>query len=63
MATVWILTADTTTDVAGELMSAGYVVGVFESEAAASKYWREEIVDSYGRRKREYSLDEYTVKT
>jgi len=62
MATVWILTSDTTTDVAGELMSAGGVVGVFESKAAAMKYWQEEIVDTYERRKSEYSLEEYTVK-
>jgi hypothetical protein len=62
MATVWILTADVSTDVAGEVLDSGGVVGVFESEAAASKYWREEIVDTYVRRKREYSLEEYTVK-
>ncbi len=62
MASVWVLTADVSTDVAGEVLDAGGVVGVFASEDAAAKYWRDEIVDTYVRRKREYSLEEYTVK-
>lgn len=58
---VFVLSADTTTDVSGEIISSGYVVGAYTSEKSAEEKIKQ-IGDTYARKMWEYTIDEVEVK-
>lgn len=65
MSTVWVLSGETITDIAGEVLESGTVIGVYSSMKAAEaalddlltsrrSYWRKHDYD--------YSIDEFSLK-
>ena len=64
---VWILTGDTVTDVAGELLEDGKVIGVYASYALAEEALADivsgKVIDTYWRKERDYDIEVYEVNS
>lgn len=57
---VWVLMARATTDVLGELLDSGGVVGVFASNELAEETLSK-IPDTYTRNRNEHDIEEHDV--
>jgi len=58
--TIWALTVDTATDVAGEIMEEGALIGVFSSYAKAEAHL-DTIDETYTRKKPDYNIEPFTM--
>lgn len=59
---VYVVTADAITDVKGELMQSGYVVGVYSTEEKADEAIDKDCAASSIRRRWDYNIDEMEIQ-
>ncbi len=59
---VWILSADTITDLEGEVLDAGGVLGIYSTHAAADRDLKATVGTSYWHKEYDYTIEEYEVK-